>query len=357
MRRHYVYVLLFAAGILGSCSEQKESSEKEGVETVLPSQVNEVTVLKLKKTDFNHEMVSNGKVVARQYADLSFRATSEPLAKIYVRNGDRVRKGDKIAELDLFTLNNRLVQAKNAMDRALLDMKDVLIGQGYAPDQLDNVPADIRQLAEVKSAYGQSKASYEMAEYELQQAVITAPFDGVVANLFAKKFNRPDGSRPFCRVIASGAMEVSFSVLESELQLIHRGDKVKVSPYSASAACTGRVTEINPLVDENGMVKVLASVDGGTKLFDGMNVRVSVERKVKDMFVVPKTALVLRDGKKVIFTLKDGMAMWNYVETGLENLSEYTVSGDGMEEGAMVIVDGNVNLAHEAPVKVVKTRE
>ena len=359
MRTYNTYIILFlAAGLLGSCSgEQKESSEKEGVETVLPSQVNEVTVMKLKKTEFNHEMVSNGKVVARQYADLSFRVTSEPLAKIYVRNGDRVRKGQKIAELDLFTLNNKLVQAKNSMERALLDMKDVLIGQGYAPDQLDKVPSDMRQLAEVKSGYGQSKASYEMAQYELQQAVIIAPFDGVVANLFAKNFNRPDGSKPFCRVIASGAMEVSFSVLESELPLIQRGDKVKVSPYSASAACTGRVTEINPLVDENGMVKVLASVDGGTKLFDGMNVRVSVERKVKDLFVVPKTALVLRDGKKVIFTLKDGKAMWNYVETGLENLSEYTVTGDGMEEGAVVIVDGNVNLAHEAPVKVVETRE
>ena len=113
------------------------------------------------------------------------------------------------------------------------------------------------------------------------------------------------------------------------------------------------MSEINPLVDENGMVKVKASVEGNAGLFDGMNVRVSVKRSVDNVFVIPKTAVVMRSGKQVVFTLKDGKAMWNYITTGLENMTGYTVTGDGMEEGAQVIVTGNVNLAHEAPVKVV----
>ena len=83
MRTHYVYVLLLAAGMLAGCGEKKDdTSGKEGVETVLPSQVNEVTVMTLKKTAFSHELVSNGKVTASQYADLSFRVTSEPVAHI-----------------------------------------------------------------------------------------------------------------------------------------------------------------------------------------------------------------------------------------------------------------------------------
>ena len=101
------------------------------------------------------------------------------------------------------------------------------------------------------------------------------------------------------------------------------------------------------------MVSVRAQVDGSARLFDGMNVRVNVKRSVADQFVIPKTAVVLRSGKQVVFTLQDGKAMWNYVQTGLENMTEYTVSGDGMEEGVQVITSGNVNLAHETPVKVV----
>ncbi len=347
--------LMLSVFLLTSCSNKEKSSEKEGVEAVLPAQVNEVTVMTLKKTPFNHELVSNGKVTASKYADLSFRVTSEPVAHIYVKNGDFIKKGQKIAELDLFALRNSMEKAEIALRQSELEMKDVLIGQGYAPDRMKDIPKDVVKLAEVKSGYAQSRTAYDMARYELKHAVLTAPFDGVVANLESRSFNRPDASKPFCRVIGNGGMEVAFKVLESELPLVKRGDKVEVAPFAGTAgSCSGTVSEINPLVDENGLVSVRAKVNGGAKLFDGMNVRVSVKRSVPDQFVVPKTAVVMRTGKQVVFTLRNGRAMWNYVTTGLENMSEYTVTGDGLDEGVQVIVTGNVNLAHEAPVKVIR---
>ena len=349
----YVWILLV---LLPSCSgggNDQPAEEEQGIVTALPEQKNTVTVMELKRRNFDHELVSNGKVEARQYADLSFRVTSEPIAQIYVKNGDRVSKGQKIAELDLFTLDNKLQQARNTLAQAELDMQDVLIGQGYAPDQMQDVPASIKELAEIRSGYAQSRANYELARFEREQATLTAPFDGVIANLTDKCYNKPEASKPFCRVIGTERMEVTFTVLESELPLISEGDRVEVTPYAATLSSRkGRVTEVNPMVDENGMVQVKATVEGAAKLFDGMNVRVSVKRSVPDQLVIPKTAVVLRSGKQVVFTLKDGKAMWNYVQTGLENMTEYTVTGDGMEEGAQVIATGNVNLAHEAPVIV-----
>ena len=355
MRTHALWLL--ALVMLTACSEKKsENTEKEGVETVLPSQVNEVTVMKLEKKVFNHELVSNGKIQAKEYADLYFRS-SEIVAKVWVKNGAFVRKGQKLAELDLFKLNNTLAQRKNALAQANLEMQDVLIGQGYAPDNLSAVPADVLELAKVKSGYEQAKAQYEVAEYEVKQAVLVAPFDGVVANLFDKQYNMPKSGEPFCRVIRTSAMEVDFTVLESELPLIKVGDQVEVTPYAAAVGTrTGSISEINPLVDENGMVRVKAQVNGGDKLFDGMNVRISVKRSVPDQMVVPRTAIVLRSCKQVIFTVKDNIAMWNYVTTGLENLSEYTLvdwEASGLQEGMTVITTGNVNLAHETPVKII----
>ena len=58
--------------------------------------------------------------------------------------------------------------------------------------------------------------------------------------------------------------------------------------------------------------------------------------------------------KQVVFTLKDEKAQWNYVQTGLENAESYSMADDALKEGDTVIVTGNVNLAHEAPVKVVE---
>lgn len=105
------------------------------------------------------------------------------------------------------------------------------------------------------------------------------------------------------------------------------------------------------------MVKVKAVVNGQGKLFNGMNIRVNVHRSLGEQLVVPKSSVVLRSGKQVIFTLKDNKAKWNYVQTVLENSDEYTIVEDEVQEGDVVIVTGNVNLAHEAPVKVIENKK
>lgn len=108
MKTHnYRYLLCIAMALLTACSgTRKEADTEEGVATVLPSDNNEVTVQALKRQTFDHELVSNGKVVAGLQADLRFE-TAEVVASIYVKNGDYVRKGQKLAELDKFRLTNK----------------------------------------------------------------------------------------------------------------------------------------------------------------------------------------------------------------------------------------------------------
>lgn len=354
-----IYCLAFV--ILISCSDKKkeENISEKGVETVLPDVKNEVSVVALQKQDFHHELVSNGKVVAQNQADLRFES-SEIVAHIYVKNGDWVQKGQKLAELDQFRLANKLTQAEDALERARLELQDVLIGQGYAMDDINKVPADILKLAKVKSGYDQSKAQYELVKREEEHATLTAPFDGVVANLFAKPYNLANTSETFCTIIDTQGMEASFTVLESELPLLKNGDRVVVTPYAdATSVYEGSVSEINPLVDDKGMVRVRARVNGKGKLFSGMNVRISVQRSLGQLLVIPKSAVVLRSGKQVVFTLDKGKAQWNYVRTGFENTDSCVVANkadagvtDGLMEGDTVIVSGNVNLAHEAPVQL-----
>jgi RND family efflux transporter MFP subunit len=350
--------ILFLAS---ACSGSKNDNEvQEEASTVLPDSKNEVTVSVVKRQVFNHELVSNGKVSAKAMADLRFES-AEVIAHIWVKNGDRVQKGQKIAELDKFRLMNKVSQTKDAVERAELDLQDVLIGQGYNPNDLSKVPEDVMQLAKVKSGSEQSKAQYELAQYELQHATLVAPFDGIVANLFAKPHNISSPSEPFCTIIDTHGMEIDFTVLESELPLIKNRDKVQVVPFSdMSANYTGSITQVNPLIDEKGMVNVKAQVDGNHKLFTGMNVRVSVFRSLGNQLVIPKSAVVLRSGKQVVFTLKEGKALWNYIHTGLENADYYTIiegTKESLNEGDVVIVTGNINLAHEAPVTVIDKLE
>ena len=73
--------------MLISCSgTHTNTPEQENASTILPEEKEEVTVMTLTKGDFHHELVSNGKIVAKESAELCFR-TSEVIAKIWVKNG------------------------------------------------------------------------------------------------------------------------------------------------------------------------------------------------------------------------------------------------------------------------------
>ena len=243
------------------------------------------------------------------------------------------------------------MQAQNAFEQAKLDLQDVLIGQGYGNKPETEIPSDVMQLARTRSGYSQSLAAYELALSNEANASLKAPFSGTIANLPLKRFNKVSPSDIVCTIVGSQGMEATFSVLENELPLVHRGDKVVIAPYAdITAVHEGIVTEINPIVDANGMVQVKAQVRGSERLFSGMNIKVSVRREMPGQLVVPKSSVVLRQGRQVVFTLQDDQAMWNYVQTGLENADTFTIL-EGLKEGDEVIVTGNVNLAHESKVR------
>jgi len=146
-------------------------------------------------------------------------------------------------------------------------------------------------------------------------------------------------------------MEVEFPVIESEFSFLNKGMPVGIIPFiNDSTFISGRITQINPQVDETGMIKIKAELRNNGLLIDGMNVKVVIRKPVSGRLVVPKEALVIRQGKDVIFVRQDTLAIWKYVTVEAENSTSVSIK-EGLEPGDLVIVSGNVNLAHETVVK------
>ncbi|MDR0825589.1 MAG: biotin/lipoyl-binding protein, partial [Prevotella sp.] len=222
-------MLLSAFYSCSSDKEKKEAKDEKATESVIDKPV-EVKVKRLEYQDFSYELMSNGTVSAMNKADLRFQS-QELIVKIYVKNGQRVTKGQKLAELDKFKLENAMLQTQESFERAKLDLQDVLIGQGYPLGDSTKIPAGVMKIAKIRSNYEQSRNNYVMAKYNLNAATLCAPFSGVVANLTVKEFNQP-GSEPFCTIIDNQSPEVVFNILENELPLINLSDKVIISPFS-----------------------------------------------------------------------------------------------------------------------------
>jgi len=286
-------------------------------------------------------------------AELKFQS-QEIIRKIHVKNGERVSKGQKIAELDKFKLEMTMSQAVESLEQAKLNLQDVLIGLGYSISDTV-IPPEVMKLVKLKSNYEQSQNNYTMAKYNLDAATMYAPFDGVVANLIDKEFNLP-GGEAFCTIIDNYHPEVIFHVLESELSHISLNDKILVSPYSSSSyTIEGRITEINPMVEKaTSMVRVKASLSGNkdNKLFEGMNVRVRIQLLLGKQLIVPKQSVVLRTNRQVVFKYEKNKAFWVYVQTGQENSESYVLIDNALKAGDSIIYEGNINLSHEAPVIV-----
>jgi RND family efflux transporter MFP subunit len=229
-----------------------------------------------------------GKVVAEHFADLSFEMAL-PIERVLVRNGQQVRRGQVLAQLNLFKLRNDVAkqeraieQAKLQMEQARLQMQDVIISQGYDPDKEAQVPASVVHNADVKSGYALSKSQLASAriqlaaaQHELRSGVLTAPFDGVVANVTVQAHQLAQAGQPVCRVIDMNDMAVEFRVMEADLSRYQVGTAVVVVPIAdKSKQYAATVSEVNPIIDQQGAVTIRAHVAQPANLFDGMNVQV-----------------------------------------------------------------------------------
>ena len=278
MKRKHL-ILATVCLVMTSCSTniQQATTSQEPVTTPVDVQEEVVSEVKPEVKELpSNSLTATGKVKAANYTDLYFRS-QELIAHVYVKNGARVGKGQKIADLEVFALNSQLRQAEISLEQAKLELQDILIGQGYDPDHLDKVPADMMKLAKVKSGYEQAALQKENALREIENATLVAPFDGVIANLTAKPHHMAGSSEPFCRIIQTSNMEVEFQVLENELHLIKMGQKVEIVPQATTVGVQqGEICSMNPLVNEKGLIQVRARVKGNVGLMEGMNVTVRI---------------------------------------------------------------------------------
>ena len=366
MKKRYIRIAMIAFVCVlllsGTCAVYGLVHQEESVDNSTPAVAMEQTIVEvdttvLCKQTFPKQILCNGKLVAIRRAELMCPKAGELLKSVNVKNGQRVAAGMVLAVADTRDMNTALEKAKHDLEKAKVELQDKLIGLGYDADA-KNAPADILKKAEMTSGYYSAKYALRTAEASLADCKLVAPFSGKVADLVARPHQRGD---KFCTLIDDSFFDVEFRILESELSSVKIGTAVKVSPFiDESMVLIGTVAEINPTIDEKGLVTIKARVKNNSdRLLDGMNVKVIIENSVSDMFVVPKEAVVERDGYHVVFVYdkETRRAIWTYVDVLYSNLSSFAITGSEKKQtkinaGDIVITSGNLNLADDTEVTI-----
>jgi len=312
----------------------------------------DVTVTTLPQTPFYKQLMANGKAESTEKTDLRFK-TANRIASIKARNGTKVNKGQVIAHLENALLKNNLEKSRLALEKANVKFQEALINYNYGNTDVKQVAPEIIRNLKLKSGVLDAEIAYNEAKIRYNNTLLKAPFTGVVANIKSHKGDYIGSSDVFCTVINPRKLQVQFDILENDFAFVAHGQEVYVQTFDKKAdKIRAVITEINPAVDKNGLIKIKAVIrQNHPGLIDGMHVKVWVNRPVKDVLVVPKEAVVLRSNKKVVFTLKNGLAQWNYITALYENSKYIAVKkGENLKPADTVIVSGNSNLSHEAKV-------
>ncbi|AEI49638.1 efflux RND transporter periplasmic adaptor subunit [Runella slithyformis] len=350
------YLLIALVFTLTQCTPSKSTEEAEAAKPSVNTTPAVATQAAQRKA-FQWLLLSNGRVSNQSASKIGFK-TNGVIAQINVQNGSVVRAGQVLAQLENREQLLALRQAELQLAEARVEINDLLISQGGRKGDTTSVKADVWAYIKLRSGYERGLLALQKARNDVDNTYLRAPFGGVVANLNAKPFSA--ASVEFCTLLSQAAPLVEFAVLETELMAVQLGQSVAVQPVAfGERRYKGQVVEINPYVSEQGLVLVKARINGADKyLFEGMNVRVQVEKNIPNQIVVPKAAVVERSGRKVVFiyaaeTDTSGLAKWNYVTVAHENDTETALS-EGIKAGDAVIVEGNLNLGHDARVKLKK---
>ena len=353
---HFIFTVAIAASILSGCtnkSKEKESEEDIAKKSYVEKQTVKVSVEKVRKGIFARELISNGKLMAKEKAVVPFQV-QEQITTLKVKNGQQVRKGELLAKVDPSKYKKQLEDSRNQYEKARIDLEDQLLGYGYTITDTAKIPPNILKMAKIRSGYNQALSNLNESKRNYANTRVVAPISGLIANLEARVNNPSSQYKKCCEVINNKILLVEFPILEGEINQIKKSQPVEIIPFALqNRSYKGIVIAINPTIDEHGMITVQAEVNNpDSEMMDGMNVKVLVKNELPNCIIIPKTAVLYRQNRKVVFIHENGIAKWVYVEIGLENSSEVTITDNSLKPGQEVVVSNNLNLAHETPVEV-----
>lgn len=286
------------------------------------------------------------------------------VARVLVRPGDRVRRGQPLVELDPRPFEIDLAEAEVALKQAEQQYQDL-----YRPDSAATgvMPTQMRLDAFViRSGLAAARVRLDRAKLARERSSIAAPFSGTIDRVNTVVGDRISAGQDIGTLVDLQNLRIEAAVLEHDLPLIRvGGEAVITSAAIPGQAITGRVAAILPMVDSVTRAgRVFVRSAGGAALRPGMYADVRLEaQRLSGRRLVPTGAIIERDGRPLVFVVKDGRAQWTYVLPGRSNGRETEILPDStsgiipVNVGDRVIIEGHLTLTHDAPVRAVAARE
>ncbi len=291
-----------------------------------------VEVASVSRGDFVASAEFVGTLQARATADLYAKLNGQ-LQEMRVNTGDRVSAGQVLARIDPGELNERVQQAQAAqrMAEATLGERRAALGiarstaertralfeqQLVSQQQNDQAQAEMQgaaaQVQVAEASVSQARANVGAARAELEKALITAPFSGVIGKRYLDKGAFAATNRPVFSVVDLSTIKTTVPLTEKDAGRVRVGQAATVTLESDPAArFQGTVARIASVFDPNTNTTEaeveIANADG--RLKPGMFANVSIAFAVEPgALLVPRSAVVEDERDTFLFVAEKSAA-------------------------------------------------
>lgn len=308
-----------------------------------------------------------GRLVAAQRGEVAARV-SGAVQRLEVQVGDRVAAGDLLALVDEGRLRARFdfasarvvaadaqIQAERA-DLSLLEQERARLSRlresaAFSPAALEDKAQEIEaahaRIARAQAQLEEASADLALAEKDLVDARIRAPYPGVVTGRYVSAGDYLQTGDPVVALIDDTSLEIEADVPSAQARNLAPDDIVAVT-LDDGAHLDARMRAVVP--DENPLTRTVAvrlaigEVAEDVFLATGRSVTLEIPiGDARDVVTVDKDAVLRRPTGDVVFVAADGEAELRRVNVG-EAVGARFVVESGLEPGELVVVRGNERL-------------
>lgn len=287
---------------------------------------------------------------------------SAKVIKVYVSVGDKVKKGQLIADLDANDYNMQRREALTEVGRIEAQLKNqiktiernqALVDKNFiSQNAADN---DLAQLSVLKEQLAGAKARIKTIDYGSSKARIYSPSDGIIEKkvVDSGEFVRPGD--PIVQIIGNQKLRAHIPVPEYIAEKLKPGLTIKLTTPTASNTVVTTVKEIKPLViADNRAIDIIADIINQHGWQAGASINAQIILNKKDaVLVVPEQSVVLRPAGEVVYVIQNNVAHQTIVQTGERKVGLVEIIS-GLEAGVDVAVDGASYLTDKAKINVVQ---
>lgn len=323
---------------LDKLNQYIDSHEKEERPTLITAEV-------IKDTIFKHFVEVQGNVETDQNIVLNAEY-SGVLTNIYVKEGQKVSKGQRLAKIDDGGLSSQVAQqeAQMALAKTTFERQERLWNQ--------KIGSEIQYL-QAKTSYKAARNVTNQLRSQMAKTVITAPFSGIVDNIISDQGQVViPGQTPIIRLVNLSDMYVKASVPETYLKNINKGTQVIVRLASINEEFKGTVRQVSNYINPNNRsfdIQVeIPNKDGLVKPNMIATVKVN-DYQSENAIIVPENVLQENSaGETIAYIYRPindsiGEAQRTIIETGL-SYSNFIEVKSGLKKGDTIIKEGAKNL-------------